>query len=78
MRRIREEAQQFKHKHESDVEMMKQSSKNDLETIQEKVAAAMNKKKEVIEQLTDELRLRDLQIAKLREVMEKQRNELLN
>lgn len=31
-----------------------------MENIQEKVSAAMNKKKEVIEQLTEELRLRDL------------------
>ena len=38
----------------------------------------MNKKKEVIDQLTEELRLRDLQIVKLREVMDKQRNELLD
>ena len=49
-----------------------------MENIQEKVSAAMNKKKEVIEQLTEELRLRDLQVVKLREVMEKQRNELLD
>lgn len=71
VRRIREEAQQFQHKHESEVEMLKQSNKHDLETIQEKVAAAMTKKKEVIEQLTEELRLRDLQVVKLREVMDK-------
>ena len=31
-----------------------------MENIQEKVSAAMNKKKEVIEQLTEESRLRDL------------------
>ena len=31
-----------------------------MENIQEKVSAAMTKKKEVIEQLTEELRLRDL------------------
>ena len=38
----------------------------------------MNKKKEVIDQLSEELRLRDVQIVKLREVMDKQRNELLD
>ena len=57
--------------------MIKTQNKQDLETIQEKVGAAMNKKKEVIDQLTEELRLRDLQIVKLREVMERQRQELL-
>jgi len=71
VRRVKEEAQSLRHKHEGEIELLKQSNKNDLETIQEKVAAAMNKKKEVIEQLTEELRLRDLQIVKLREVMEK-------
>jgi len=46
--------------------------------IQEKVGVAMSKKKEVIDQLTEELRLRDLQIVKLRDVMERQRKELLD
>ena len=53
------------------MELIKQQNKHDLETIQEKVSAAMNKKKEVIDQLTEELRLRDVQIVKLREVMDK-------
>ena len=71
VRRVREESQSLRHKHEAEIEMHKQQNRNDLETIQEKVAAAMNKKKEVIDQLTEELRLRDLQVMKLREVMEK-------
>ena len=49
MRKLREEAQQVRHKHEGEVELIKQQNKNDLETIQEKVSAAMGKKKEVIE-----------------------------
>ena len=61
----------MQHKHKAEVELIRQQNKQDLETIQDKVAAAMNKKKEVIEQLNEELRLRDLQIVKLREVMEK-------
>ena len=40
--------------------MLKQQNKHDLETIQEKVAAAMSKQKEVIEDLKEEVRLRDL------------------
>ena len=71
VRRIREEAQQFQHKHETEVDLLKSQNKHDLETIQEKVSTAMTKKKEVIEQLTEELRLRDLQVIKLREVMDR-------
>ena len=77
-RRVREEAQTMRNRHEGELEMVKAQNKHDLETIQEKVAAAMNKKKEVIDQLSEELRLRDVQIVKLREVMDKQRNELLD
>ena len=43
VRLIREENQSFQHKHESEIEMLKQQNKHDLETIQEKVAAAMSK-----------------------------------
>ena len=78
IRRIREEGLQQKHRHEAEVELIKTQNKHDLETIQEKVSAAMNKKKDVIEQVTEELRLKDLQIVKLKEVMEKQRHELLD
>ena len=78
VRRVREEAQTLRNKHEGEIEMIKAQNKSDMENIQERVSTAMNKKKEVIEQLTEELRLRDLQVVKLREVMEKQRNELLD
>ena len=78
VRRVREEAQTLRNRHEGEIEMIKAQNKSDMENIQEKVSAAMNKKKEVIEQLTEKLRLRDLQVVKLREVMEKQRNELLD
>ena len=57
--------------------MIKTQNKNELELIQEKVAAAMNKKKEVIEELTEELRLRDLQVMKLKEMMDKQRKDFM-
>jgi hypothetical protein len=45
--------------------------------IQDKVQAAMQKKKEIIETLHDELRIKDLQVVKLKEMLEKQRRELL-
>ena len=59
------------------VEEIRNQNKADLENIQDKVAAAMTKKKEIIEELQEELRLRGLQIAKLKEVMDKQRRDLL-
>jgi len=37
----------------------------------------MNKKKETIEELVDEVRLKDAQVIKLKEMMEKQRRDLL-
>jgi len=37
----------------------------------------MNKKKETIEELADEVRLKDAQVIKLKEMMEKQRRDLL-
>jgi len=37
----------------------------------------MNKKKEIIEQLHEEIKSKDIQIMKLKELLEKQRRELL-
>ncbi len=49
VRRIREQSQSLTHKHDAEMELVKSQNKHDLETIQEKVSAAMNKKKEVID-----------------------------
>lgn len=56
---------------------MKTANKNDLELIQEKIQAALAKKKEIIDSLHEEVKLKDLQILKLKELLEKQRRELL-
>ena len=77
LRRVKEDAQTRQHRADTEIEMIKTQNKNELELIQERVAAAMNKKKEVIEELSEELRLRDLQIVKLKEIMDKQRKDLL-
>lgn len=37
----------------------------------------MEKKKDIIDTLQEEVRLRDVQIAKLKEIMDQQRRELL-
>ena len=60
------------------MELLKTQNKNELEMIQDKVQAALVKKKEVIDALAEELRLKDLQISKLREMMDKQRKDFLN
>ena len=60
LRRVKEDAQTRQHRADTEIEMIKTQNKNELELIQERVAAAMNKKKEVIEELSEELRLRDL------------------
>ena len=78
MRRLREEKQQIQHKADAEMELLKTQNKNELEMIQDKVQAALIKKKEVIDALAEELRLKDLQINKLREMMDKQRKDFLN
>ena len=78
MRRLREEKQQIQHRADAEMELLKTQNKNELEMIQDKVQAALIKKKEVLDALAEELRLKDLQINKLREMMDKQRKDFLN
>ena len=77
IRKLRDGIQQSEHQHAMELEQLKTSNKNDLEMIQEKVQAALAKKKEIIDALHDELKLKDLQVVKLKEMLEKQRRELL-
>ena len=77
IRKLKEDAQNKQHRNDSEIEMIKIQNRNELELIQEKVAVAMNKKKEIIEELGEELRLKDLQVIKLKELMEKQRKDLM-
>lgn len=78
MRRLREEKQQIQHRADAEMELLKTQNKNELEMIQDKVQAALIKKKDVIDALAEELRLKDLQINKLRDMMDKQRKDFLN
>lgn len=71
MRRLKEEKQQIQHRADAEMELLKTQNKNELEMIQDKVQAALIKKKEVIDTLVEELRLKDLQINKLRDMMDK-------
>ncbi len=46
--------------------------------IEEKIKMALAKKHEIIQSLQDESRLKDIQIEKLRVMLDKQRKELLS
>jgi hypothetical protein len=48
-----------------------------LEIIEEKIRQAMAKKTSIIESLVEESRLKEVQIEKLRAMLDKQRRELL-
>ena len=48
-----------------------------IQTIEEKVHQALQKKRETIEQLAEELRLKEVQVEKYKAMMDRQRKELL-
>jgi len=60
VRQLRTQLQQKDHGHALEMEQLKVANKNDLELIQEKVQAAMAKKKEIIDALHDEIKLKEL------------------
>lgn len=60
VRQLRTQLQQKDHEHVLEMEQLKNANKNDLEVIQEKVQAAMAKKKEIIDALHDEIKLKEL------------------
>lgn len=59
------------------MEKIKTAHRTELELIQDKVQTALNKKKDIIQQLYEEIKMKDTQIVKLKEMLEKQRRELL-
>ena len=71
VRQLRTQLQQMDHQHLLEIEQLKNQNKNDLEVIQDKVQAAMTKKKEIIDALHDENKLKELQVIKLKEMLEK-------
>ncbi len=77
IRKMKLDIQQMEHKASTELDNCKERQRQELELIQEKVQAALSKKKEVIENLQEELRIKDLHINKLKEVMDRQRQELV-
>ena len=55
----------------------KMTFRQQIQTIEEKVHQALQKKRETIEQLAEELRLKEVQVEKYKAMMDRQRKELL-
>ena len=77
LRKAREQIADTESKHRAEIEQMKIGKQQDLEIIEEKIRQAMAKKTQIIESLVEESRLKEVQIEKLRAMMDKQRRELL-
>ena len=77
IRKLKQELQDREHQYQLEIDQLKSQNKNDLEMIQDKVQSAMSKKKEIIDSLHEEIKIKDLQIIKLKEMLERQRRELL-
>ena len=55
----------------------KMTFRQQIQTIEEKVQQALQKKRETIEKLAEELRLKEVQVEKYKAMMDRQRKELL-
>jgi hypothetical protein len=77
LRKVRDLMAEAESKHREEVEKMKVAKQQDLEIIEEKIRQAMAKKTSIIEGLVEESRLKEVQIEKLRNMLDKQRRELL-
>ena len=77
LRKARDTIGEIEVKHKSEIEQMKLGKQQDLEIIEEKIRQAMAKKTSIIESLVEESRLKEVQIEKLRAMLDKQRRELL-
>jgi hypothetical protein len=77
MRKLREDQQVKEHKFICELDSVKVSHQSELALIQEKIQSALGKKVNEISALSEELRIREIKIVKLQEMLEKQRKELL-
>ena len=77
LRKLQAQLQGVEHTHMAKVEALKQENKSNLEVIEEKIGLALRKKNEVIERVEGELKVKEIQVEKLRVMLEKQRRELL-
>jgi multidrug resistance efflux pump len=75
--RAREELERREAEWRAEQEREKQVHRGQIDVIQDKVEQALAKKRTTIDQLVEELKLKDLQVQKLKALLDKQRNELL-
>ncbi len=57
---------------------MKVAKQQELDVIEEKIKLALGKKHEIIAALQEEVRVKEMQMEKMRALMDKQRRELLS
>lgn len=59
------------------MEALKLTKQQELDMIEAKIKEALARKHEVIQHLQEEMKLKDIQIDKLKALLDKQRKELL-
>lgn len=76
IRKHKEDLQVQENKFIGEMESYKIKSKYDLDKLHEKIQIAMDTKKEQLAQLAEQLRLKETEVNKLKELLEKQRRDL--
>jgi hypothetical protein len=77
VRKCRIELQQHEHQVKLVEEQCNERHRQEIDVIQDKVQQALIKKRQQVEQLQEELRVKEIHVIKLKEVIDKQRAELL-
>ena len=74
---MKEEIERHKQAVEIEGNRLKREHRTEIEEVEDKVKRAMMKKDEVIQRLKDEIQIKETQVYKYKELLQKQRNELL-
>ncbi|CDW86542.1 UNKNOWN [Stylonychia lemnae] len=77
LRKMREEVMTIEHRHKGEQERDKLNHKNQIDLIHSKVEQVLAKKRDEIAALEQDLKMKDIQIEKLKVMLDKQRKELL-
>lgn len=77
LRKLRDHIQTLTHQHQSEISQIKLAKQQELDIIEDKIKQALAKKNDAISTLSEEVKLREMQIDKLKSMLEKQRKELL-
>jgi hypothetical protein len=77
-RKLREQLASEGQRFKAELEALKVTKQQELDMIEAKIKEALARKHEVITHLRDELKLKDVQVDKLKALLDKQRKELLS